>query len=110
MKFKPLLDANQISSKHTYKSFMLNDDLNRIFVFDNDIYQVQTEGWDEIVAYEAITRVVWKLSQHETTSIKWWYCIQESELPKGVIKACSIWMGGSYDIPISEFLNGLFNE
>jgi hypothetical protein len=77
MKFEPLLDADQISGKCTFKSFMLNDDLNRIFVFDNEIYQVQTEGWGEYVAHEAITRVVWKLSQHETANIKWWYCIKK---------------------------------
>jgi hypothetical protein len=90
---------------------MLSDNLDRIFIYNSEIYQVEVSGYDYGTDYDAASRVVWALRPwSESYTTKWWYCIQESELPEGVIKACGIWKRCSYDISISEFLAGLFNE
>jgi hypothetical protein len=103
MKYEPLEDISIISTPKLMKCYALNNDLNRIFVVDHKIYQVELPS-HMLHNY----KVVWQLVRNNNYT--WWYCITDPELPEGVIKACDIWMKGGYDMPIYEFLNGVFGE
>jgi hypothetical protein len=79
-------------------------------MFKGCIYQIETPGY--FVGFAGSNSIIWKLVPPIDGSpyTGWWYCVRKGELPDVVVDVCCIWSKGSYDIPIYEFLNGVFGE